>query len=114
MRSLARRPNASRSLFVAPAALRHLPRLRPYPRLDLRLRRARYDFPPPIASFRILCGDRTHVVTVLLVRQHHARPRTIFTADIMDARGITGILNIIHFHDTIDVPHPRDTKDILI
>ena len=47
------------------------------------------------------------------VRQHHARPRTIFTADIMDARGITGILIIIHIHDTIDVPHPRDTKDIL-
>jgi len=47
------------------------------------------------------------------VRQHHARPRTIFTVDIMNARGITGILIIIHIHDTIDVPHPRDTKDIL-
>ena len=38
---------------------------------------------------------------------------TILIANIMDARGITGILNIIHIHDTIDVPHPRDTKDIL-
>ena len=38
---------------------------------------------------------------------------TVLIANIMDARGITGILNIIHIHDTIDVSHPCDTDDIL-
>ena len=51
MRSLARRLSASKPLFVAPTGLRDLPRLRPHPRLDLRLRRAHYGFPSPIASF---------------------------------------------------------------
>ena len=31
----------------------------------------------------------------------------------MGARRTTGVLNIIHIHDTIDVSHPRDTKDII-
>ena len=54
MRSLTRRLSASKPLFVVPTDLRHLPRLRPHPRLDLcpRRRRARYGFPSPIAFFR--------------------------------------------------------------
>jgi len=51
-RSLARRLSASRPSFVAPTGLRHLPRLRPHPRLDLRPRRARSGFPSPVASYR--------------------------------------------------------------
>ena len=45
--------------------------------------------------------------------QHHGRPRTVFTANVMGARGITSILGIIHVHDTIDVSHPCGTDDIL-
>ena len=43
-RSLVRRLSASKPSFVAPTGLRHLPRLRPKPRLNLYPRRARYGF----------------------------------------------------------------------
>jgi len=60
-RSLFRRLRASRPSFVAPTGLRHLPRLRPHPRLDFRPRRARYGFPSPVASFWS-CPTTTHAI----------------------------------------------------
>ena len=58
-------------------------------------------------------SSRDFIRVVYDFLRRDATTGTILIASIMDARGITGILNIIHIHDTIDVSHPCDTDDIL-